>query len=196
MVVSADDLVSKNLLFAGTTVQSGECYMLVQKVGINTENAKTLLSMRNIDEVKTDLDVTGDSTLNGDVTVNGSLNIQDETVLDTFHVRGDSFLDGEVVASDDVHIKGDLIIDGKTYTTEEESIETSSNYAVLRKNNPSPLGANEKSGIVVHNYAANKNAFIGVDRDGTFRISDNAAEQTTTYTDVLYYNGTRRYIFA
>ena len=140
--------------------------------------------------VEGDLAVVGDTTFGGDVTVSGSLNINDETVLDTFHVRGDSFLDGEVVASDDVHIKGDLIVDGKTYTTEEESIETSSNYAVLRKNNPSPLGANEKSGIVVHNYATNKNAFIGVDRDGTFRISDNAAEQTTTYTDVLYYNGT------
>ena len=140
--------------------------------------------------VEGDLSVVGDTTFGGDVTVSGSLNINDETVLDTFHVRGDSFLDGEVVASDDVHIKGDLIVDGKTYTTEEESIETSSNYAVLRKNNPSPLGANEKSGIVVHNYATSKNAFIGVDRDGTFRISDNAAEQTTTYTDVLYYNGT------
>ena len=57
MVVSADDLVSKNLLFAGTTVQSGECYMLVEKIGVDTENAKTLLSMRNIDEVKTDLDI-------------------------------------------------------------------------------------------------------------------------------------------
>ena len=57
MVVSADDLVSKNLLFAGTTVQSGECYMVVEKIGVNTENARTLLSMRNIDEVKTDLDI-------------------------------------------------------------------------------------------------------------------------------------------
>ena len=56
-VVTADDYVSKNLLFSGTTVQSGECFMLVGKVGVNTENAKTLLAMRNIEEVKTDLDI-------------------------------------------------------------------------------------------------------------------------------------------
>lgn len=55
--VTADDYVSKNLLFAGTTVQSGECIMVVEKVGVHTENAKTLLSMRNIKEVKTDLDI-------------------------------------------------------------------------------------------------------------------------------------------
>lgn len=55
--VRNEDYVSKNLLFAGTTVQSGECYMVVTRVGVHTENAKTLLSMRNIDEVKTDLDI-------------------------------------------------------------------------------------------------------------------------------------------
>lgn len=55
--IDAQDYVSQNLLFSGTTVQSGECYMLVTKIGVNTENAKTLLAMRNIDEVKTDLDI-------------------------------------------------------------------------------------------------------------------------------------------
>lgn len=55
--ISADDYVSKNLLFSGTTVQSGECFMVVGKIGVHTENAKTLLSMRNIEEVKTDLDM-------------------------------------------------------------------------------------------------------------------------------------------
>ena len=55
--ISGNDYVSKNLLFSGTTVQTGECYMVVTKVGVDTENAKTLLAMRNIDEVKTDLDI-------------------------------------------------------------------------------------------------------------------------------------------
>jgi len=55
--ISADDYVSKNLLFSGTTVQSGECFMVVGKIGVHTENAKTLLAMRNIQEVKTDLDI-------------------------------------------------------------------------------------------------------------------------------------------
>lgn len=55
--VTGDDYINKNLLFCGTTVQSGECYMQVEKIGVNTENAKTLLAMRNIGEVKTDLDI-------------------------------------------------------------------------------------------------------------------------------------------
>ena len=55
--ITSDDYTSKNLLFSGTTVQSGECFMVVGRVGIDTENAKTLLAMRNIDEVKTDLDI-------------------------------------------------------------------------------------------------------------------------------------------
>lgn len=55
--VDAEDYVSKNLLFSGTTVQSGECFMVVGRVGVHTENAKTLLAVRNIDEVKTDLDI-------------------------------------------------------------------------------------------------------------------------------------------
>ncbi len=56
-IITADDYVSKNLLFSGTIVQSGECFMVVGKIGVHTENAKTLLSMRNIEEVKTDLDI-------------------------------------------------------------------------------------------------------------------------------------------
>jgi len=55
--ITAEDYVSQNLLFSGTTVQSGECYMRVTRVGVNTENAQTLLAMRDIDEVKTDLDI-------------------------------------------------------------------------------------------------------------------------------------------
>lgn len=55
--ITADDYVGKNLLFSGTTVQSGECLMVVGKIGVHTENAKTLLAMRNINEVKTDLDI-------------------------------------------------------------------------------------------------------------------------------------------
>ena len=56
-VITADDYTSKNLLFSGTTVQSGECFMVVEKIGTHTENAKTLLAMRDIEEVKTDLDI-------------------------------------------------------------------------------------------------------------------------------------------
>ena len=56
-IITADDYVSKNLLFAGTTVQSGECFMVVGNIGVHTENAKILLAVRNTEEIKTDLDI-------------------------------------------------------------------------------------------------------------------------------------------
>lgn len=54
---TADDIVGKNLLFSGTSVLGGECRMHVTRVGINTENAQMLLSLRNITKPKTDLDI-------------------------------------------------------------------------------------------------------------------------------------------
>ncbi|MFQ6778313.1 MAG: cation-translocating P-type ATPase [Alphaproteobacteria bacterium] len=56
-VMNASDYVSKNLLFSGTTVQSGDAKMIVTRVGIHTENAKTLMAMRSVQETKTDLDI-------------------------------------------------------------------------------------------------------------------------------------------
>ena len=49
--ITSDDYVGKNLLFAGTTVQSGECQMYVTRVGVNTENARTLIKSMSNDEV-------------------------------------------------------------------------------------------------------------------------------------------------
>lgn len=92
-------------------------------------------------------------------------------------------------------VGGDLIVEGTSIITDEETIETSSDYAVLRKNNPAGLGLHEKSGVVINNYDGNgKNASIGVDTDGIFRISDNTSESITTYTNIskfgaVYYEG-------
>ena len=61
---TASDFVGKNLLFAGTTVQSGECQMYVTRVGVNTENARTLIAVRDIVAPKTDLDIKLDNLAN------------------------------------------------------------------------------------------------------------------------------------
>lgn len=115
-------------------------------------------------------------------------------VMGDLHVAGESDFTNNVLMEKNLTVRGDLVVDGSTIVTDEETISTKSDYMVLRQNNPSGLGSTEKAGVVVHNYDGSKNAFIGVDQDGIFRVSDNASENTTTYTDkskygVNFYNG-------
>ena len=55
--ISADDYTDKNQVFAGTTVMGGDGAMLVTRVGINTENAKMLHTLRHVKETKTTLQI-------------------------------------------------------------------------------------------------------------------------------------------
>lgn len=88
----------------------------------------------------------------------------------------------------DAHINGDLYVEGKTITTEEETISTSSDTIVLRQNNGSGLSNTEISGVIVHNYDGNENnAIVGIDNTGTVRIGD-ATGTDTTYGSI-WYNG-------
>jgi len=111
-------------------------------------------------------------------------------------ISGDVIVDGETTLNNDVFaeknlkVKGDLIVEGQTLTTEEQTLATDSNYAVLRKNNPSGLASGEKSGVVIHNYQTGKNASFAVSNDGEFRVSDNVAETTTTYTNLAKFGNT------
>lgn len=54
---TGDDYVDKNSLFSGTTVIDGEGKMVVTNVGKNTVNGKTILTMDDIDEEKTSLEI-------------------------------------------------------------------------------------------------------------------------------------------
>lgn len=103
------------------------------------------------------------------------------------HVAGEADFTNNAVMEKNLSVRGDLIVEGSTLVTDEQTISTKSDYMVLRQSNPSGLGATEKAGMVVHNYNGNKNAFIGVDQDGIFRVSDNASENTTTYTNKSKY---------
>lgn len=119
------------------------------------------------------------------------LNITSLNVVDRIVVRGDSFLNGDAIVDSNLTIRGDLIVNGTTYTTDEQSVDTTGDYIVLRHNALNGLSNNAKSGMVVHNYDGNgKSAAIGVDNEGTFRVSDNAAEHTTTYTNISRFNTT------
>lgn len=115
-------------------------------------------------------------------------------VMGDLHVAGEGNFTNDVIMEKNLSIRGDLVVEGSTLVTDEQTVSTKSDYAVLRHSNPSGLGATEKAGVVVHNYDGSKNAFIGVDQDGIFRVSDNASENTTTYTNksrygANYYDG-------
>lgn len=90
----------------------------------------------------------------------------------------------------DAHINGDLYVEGKTITTEEETISTSSDTIVLRQNNSSGLSNTEISGVIVHNYDGNENnAIVGIDNTGTVRIGDATGTDTTYGSIWLNANG-------
>lgn len=90
----------------------------------------------------------------------------------------------------DAHINGDLYVEGKTITTEEETISTSSDTIVLRQNNGSGLSNTEISGVIVHNYDGNENnAIVGIDNTGTVRIGDATGTDTTYGSIWLNANG-------
>lgn len=55
--ITADSYVNPHLVFAGTTVLSGEGKMCVARIGADTENAKIMTSLNTIDEIKTTLQI-------------------------------------------------------------------------------------------------------------------------------------------
>ena len=55
--ITGEDYVDRNSLFSGTTVVDGEGKMVVTEVGANTVNGQTMLSMDDIEETKTSLEI-------------------------------------------------------------------------------------------------------------------------------------------
>ena len=106
------------------------------------------------------------------------------------NVRGTGKFQHDVQIEKNLNVRGDLVVEGSTLITDEQTVSTSSNYVILRKNNPSALGSTEKAGMVIHNYDSNKSAFIGVDSDGIFRISDSVSEDTHVYTNISKFGST------
>lgn len=132
-------------------------------------------------------------------TVHGDINV--EKTLDAQHIKAretvdtvDLFARQNAVIEKDVTIHGNLVVDGKVLAADKESLNTAADYAILRKDVPTGLGASMKSGLVVHNFDGNgTSASIAVDKDGTFRVANTAAEHTTDYTNVSYWSDTGIY---
>lgn len=55
--ITGDDYVNKNSLFSGTQVTDGEGKMIVTKVGVNTVNGHTIMSIDEIEEAPTSLQI-------------------------------------------------------------------------------------------------------------------------------------------
>ena len=56
-VITGDDYVDQNSLFSGTNITEGEGVMIVTKVGVDTVNGKTIMSIQEIEEIKTSLQI-------------------------------------------------------------------------------------------------------------------------------------------
>ena len=55
--ITGDDYVDQNSLFSGTNITEGEGKMVVTQIGVNTVNGKTIMSIDEIEEVKTSLQI-------------------------------------------------------------------------------------------------------------------------------------------
>lgn len=136
-------------------------------------------------EVPANLSVIGDADVKYKLTANRA------EIADDLTVKGDHFVEHDLIVDKNATVHGDLVVDGTIVSTDEKSIVTSSDYAVLRKSKASGLSSTEKSGFVVHNYdGLGTNASLAIDNDGIFRIADNAIETVTNYTNKSYFNGT------
>ena len=133
------------------------------------------------------------STVHGDINVEKTLEAQHIKARETIDTV-DLFARQNAVIEKDVTIHGNLVVDGKVLAADKESLNTSADYAILRKDVPTGLGASMKSGLVVHNFDGNgTSASIAVDKDGTFRVANTAAEHTTDYTNTSYWSDTGIY---
>ena len=113
-----------------------------------------------------------------------------DTIQPTDTIEVENATADNLTVTGDAHINGDLYVEGKTITTEEETISTSSDTIVLRQNNSSGLSNTEISGVIVHNYDGNENnAIIGIDNTGTVRIGDATGTDTTYGSIWLNANG-------
>lgn len=139
----------------------------------------------------TDPEKPADLHVIGNANIDYKMSAKSGDIKDDLTVHGDHFVEHDLIVDKNATVHGDLIVDGTVVATDEKSIVTSSDYAVLRKSKLNGLSSTEKSGFVVHNYDGNgSNASLAVDNDGIFRVSDNATETTTSYTNKSYFNGT------
>ena len=128
---------------------------------------------------------------NGAVNDNNTISYPLTELGNGTQVHGDHFVEKDQIVSGNATVRGNLIVDGSLIAADEQEIQTSSDYAVLRKNKQNGLGPTEKSGVVIHNYDGNgKNASLAVDKDGIFRIADNAVETSHQFTAISNYGGT------
>lgn len=108
----------------------------------------------------------------------------DELIIDDLEVDNLQVNENAVIGCN-LEVGGDLFVKGKTITTEEETVSTSSDMIVLRQNNNTALGTGEASGIIVNKYNGTDNLAIVTDNTGTLRIGD-ATGTTTSYANIYY----------
>lgn len=91
----------------------------------------------------------------------------------------------ELDIAGDLRVGGDAYITGTLHYTQEELIESTSDFILLRANNSASLAVGEESGIAINNYDGSHTLAIATDRTGTARVGTGAGT-STTYQDIYY----------
>lgn len=91
----------------------------------------------------------------------------------------------ELDIAGDLRVGGDAYITGTLHYTQEELIESTSDFILLRANNSASLAVGEESGIAINNYDGTHTLAIATDRTGTARVGTGTGT-STTYNDIYY----------
>ena len=91
----------------------------------------------------------------------------------------------ELDISGDLRVGGDAYITGTLHYTQEELIESTSDFILLRANNSASLAVGEEAGIAINNYDGSHTLAIATDRTGTARVGAGTGT-STTYNDIYY----------
>ena len=91
----------------------------------------------------------------------------------------------ELDIAGDLRVGGDAYITGTLHYTQEELIESTSDFILLRANNSASLAVGEEAGIAINNYDGTHTLAIATDRTGTARVGTGTGT-STTYADIYY----------
>lgn len=131
-------------------------------------------------KVKGKLDIDDSLNVKCDVNVGRCLNVTCDTQL-----GGQLKVDKRSDFSADVHVAGDLYVEGTQHITKTEDMDTEADIITLRTNNPSTLGDNQVSGLLINKYDGTNDLALVTGNKGVLRVGT-AAGTDTTLTDVAY----------
>lgn len=144
-------------------------------------------------EVGGNIDAAGDITADGDLTIAGDAVVSGKsTFADDVEIKGKLSVDKDLSALSDLHVSGDLYVEGTQHITKTEDLDTEADIITLRTNNPSGLGDNQVSGILINKYDGEQDLALVTGNKGVLRVGT-AKGEDTEYTNIAYDPSTKKW---